>query len=96
MTDDPTDLSEERRRRKPLSEIQKALAVIEGLRAGDPPSAESSRASELLRGIDIGEKSTEQRFQMAMLNINLDPAVRRAIQEAYETLKPDHYPEKSA
>ena len=87
MVDNLTYLVEERRRRTPPSEFQKALAVIEDLRAGDPPSAESSQASKFLRGVDIGEKSAEQRFQMAMSNLNLDLSLRHAIQAAYEALK---------
>jgi hypothetical protein len=85
--DEPTNLSDERRRRKPLSEFEKALAVIEGVRAGAPLSEDSQKASDFLRGVDIGEKSTEKRFELAMLEINLDFFARHKIQAAYDALK---------
>jgi hypothetical protein len=95
MADDPTDLSEERSRRKPLSDLQKSLAVIADLRAGRPVSDQDSAfACDYVNVYTSAESVTEKRFEMAMLNVGFDLPTLRRVKEAYETLKtPD--PEKA-
>jgi hypothetical protein len=72
--DEPIDLSKERRRRHPF----RPRVVSEH---------EAALAGEYAKAYLAASRATEWRYERAMLNINLDPTIRRAIQAAYEALK---------
>ena len=69
-----------------MADDDKPTKLSDERRRREPPS--DLQKSEFLRGIDIGEKSAEQRFQLAMQEI--EPSVRHKIQTVYDALKNKH------
>jgi hypothetical protein len=74
MADEPIVFSEERRRRHPF----RPRVVSE---------QEAALVDEYARAYVLAERATVKRFETAMLQINVDLAIRNKIQAAYDALK---------